>query len=234
MNDRETNELESLLPLLNPIHLSNALDIRIWTLDSTGFFTCKSYFHFLTSSANIERFLLDKFIWKSKSPSKVKAFVWTAVLNRINTNDMLQKRRPLMALSPNMCIMCGLDSESGAHLFLHCPSARSIWNRLFGFFGESWVCPMDLQQFLLIKFRGFGSRKEAKILWQSSVFAVLWCIWLERNARVFNDSFSTIDFVWDRIIFLASLWCSAHGLFNGVPLADIQRDWHALLHGLSL
>ena len=31
-----------------------------------------------------------------------------------------------MALSLNMCIMCGLDSELGAHLFLHCPSARSI------------------------------------------------------------------------------------------------------------
>ena len=57
---------------------------------------------------------------------------------------------------------------------------------------------MDLQQFLL---RDFGSRKEAKILWQSSVFAVLWCTWLERNAKVFNDSFSTIDFVWDKIIF---------------------------------
>ena len=34
---------------------------------------------------------------------------------------MLQKRTPLTALSPNMCIMCGLDSELGAHLFLHCP-----------------------------------------------------------------------------------------------------------------
>ena len=36
--------------------------------------------------------------------------------------------------------------------------------------------------------------------------------------------FLTIDFVWARITFLAFLWCSAHGLFNGVPLADIQRD----------
>ena len=49
-----------------------------------------------------------------------------------------------------------------------------------------------------------------------------------------DDSFSTIDFVWDRITFFTSLWYLAHGLFNGVPLADIQRDWHALLDGLSL
>ena len=111
---------------------------------------------------------------------------------------------------------------------------------------------MDLHQFLLIKFQGFGSRKEFKILWQFSIFAILWCIWLERNARSFNDSFSTIGFVWyritigfvwyritigfvwDRITFLASLSCLAHGLFDSIPLVDIQRDWHALLHGLSL
>ena len=80
---------------------------------------------------------------------------------------------------------------------------------------------MDLHQFLLIKLRGFGSCKEAKILWQTSVFAMLWCILLEMNARVFNDSFSFIYFLWDRITLLASLWCAAHGLFNSVPLADI-------------
>ena len=46
--------------------------------------------------------------------------------------------------------------------------------------------------------------------------------------------FRLLIFVWDRITFLVSVWCSAHGLFNGVPLANIQRDWHALLHGLPL
>ena len=147
---------------------------------------------------------------------------------------MLQKCRPLIALSPNICIMWGLNSESSPHLFLHCPMARSLWIRISGIFGELWVCPMDLHQFLLAKLRGFGSCKEAKILWQSSIFAMLWWIWLERNSWVFNDSFFTLDFVWDRITYLASLWCSAHDLFNGVPLADIKREWHALLHGLSL
>ena len=45
-------------------------------------------------------------------------------------------------------------------------------------------------------------------------------------------SFSTIDFIWARTTFMASLWCLAYGLFHGVLLSDIQRDWHALLHGL--
>ena len=28
-------------------------------------------------------------------------------------------------------------------------------------------------------------------------------------------------------------WFCARGLVNSIPLVDIQRDWHALLHGLS-
>ena len=102
--------------------------------------------------------------------------------------------------------------------------ARSLWNKLSGIYGELWIFLVDLYQFLLTKFRGFGSCKKEKILWQSSVFAVLWCILLERNARIFNDFFSTIDFIWDKITFLAPLLCSAHGLFKDVPLVDIQRD----------
>ena len=105
----------------------------------------------------MERFLLHKLNWKFKSPAKVKAFVWTTVFNRINTNDMLQKHRPIISLSQNMRIMCGLDSKSRAHLFLHCP---------IEIFGTSFflnLCgPMNLHQFLLTEFRGFGSRKKAK------------------------------------------------------------------------
>ena len=39
------------------------------------------------------------------------------------------------------------------------------WNTLFGIFGECWVCPANLGQFLLINFVDFGRRKEAKSFW---------------------------------------------------------------------
>ena len=137
LHNREVIELKSLIPFLDPIPLFDLFDSRTWTLDSARVFFLYFYFilfyffglNFFTSSPNRERFLLDKPIWKSKAPSKFKAFVWTTFLNRINTDDMLEKRKPLTTLSLNMCIMCGLDSKLGAHLFLHCPIARSLWNR---------------------------------------------------------------------------------------------------------
>ena len=181
-----TQKIEKFYPDLDFPYLQTQ------TLDFSRVFTCKSYFQFLISSPNRERFLLDKFIWKSKAPSKVRTFV----LNSINTNNVVQKRRPLTALSPNMCIMCGLDFESGAHLFVHCPMARSTKNKLFGIFRESGVCPMDLHHFLLTKLRGFGSCKDAKILQQSLVYVLLWYIWLDKHARIFNDSLLTINLIW--------------------------------------
>ena len=112
------------------------------------------------------------------------------MLNRINTNDMLQVRRPHKAISLEVSIMCGVSYELVSHLFLHCPVADSLWNTLFGIFGECWACPTTFDQFLLTSFVGFGMRKEAKSLWQCSIYATVWSIWLEHNSRTFNDKFS--------------------------------------------
>lgn len=52
--------------------------------------------------------------------SKVEALVWTVVLNKINTNDLSQIRRPHKAISPNICVMHLSSGDAHNHLFLHC------------------------------------------------------------------------------------------------------------------
>lgn len=50
----------------------------------------------------------SSFIWKAKVPNKankVKAFVWIAILEKVNTLDNLQVPRPNGALSPSVGIM---------------------------------------------------------------------------------------------------------------------------------
>ncbi|KAL5769129.1 hypothetical protein ACOSQ2_015912 [Xanthoceras sorbifolium] len=59
-------------------------------------------------------------IWKAKVPNKVKLLVWSIAWGRVNTNDLLQKKRPGMALSPNWCIMCKRNLESSNHFCFHC------------------------------------------------------------------------------------------------------------------
>lgn len=57
------------------------------------------------------------------------------VLNKLNTNDVRQARRPYKRISLDWCVMCKQTSESHNHFFLHCDGARFLWNRLFGVLG---------------------------------------------------------------------------------------------------
>ena len=230
LNYRLASEVVLLLNILAPFRVLSIPDRRIWSLESAGVYTCSSFFKYLSRSSNPTSVILSNFFWKIKAPSKVKAFVWTAVLNRINTNDLLQIRRPNKALSPNVCVMCFQSAETNSHLFLHCEVARFVWDKLFGIFGEYWVCPADLGAFFANRCVGFGRRKDQKALWYCAVLAILWCLWLERNDRIFKNKFLPPHLLWDRITFLSSLWVSSNGLFSGVSLSDIQRDWKALLY----
>lgn len=57
----------------------------------------------LTHSPISFQFPLSKVLWNPKVPSKVKAFVWSRVLEKSNSNNVLQIRRPSKALSPAVC-----------------------------------------------------------------------------------------------------------------------------------
>ena len=87
-----------LLLLLESVHLSSDDDKRIWSLESLDALIFVSpFFQFSTKVPSRDSLLLNKPIWKSKSPRKVKSFVWVAALDKCDANDMLQKHRPLNA-----------------------------------------------------------------------------------------------------------------------------------------
>jgi len=50
----------------------------------------------------------------------------------------------------------------------------------------------------------------------TALFAVHWCTWLEINARIFRGGFFNLIRDWVYVYCLASLWCSAKGLFRGL------------------
>lgn len=76
-------------------------------------------------------------------------------------------------------------------------------------------------------YSGFGKSKDASILWNCGIYAVLWGIWTERNSRMFRDQELPLHLLWDRVVYMASLWGSAKGAFCGISISDLQRDWSA-------
>ncbi|KAL6323572.1 hypothetical protein AAG906_039157 [Vitis piasezkii] len=85
----------------------------------------------LSQSSGSPQDFPSKYVWNSQVPFKVKSFVWLVAHKKVNTNDMLQVRRPYKALSPDICILCIKHGESADHLFLHCSLTIGLWHRLF-------------------------------------------------------------------------------------------------------
>ena len=56
-----------------------------------------------------------------------------------------------------------------------------------------------------IKFNGFGYSKRGLVLWQAASIALIQVVWWERNARIFEDKVRNSEYLWDSIVFLASL-----------------------------
>ena len=121
LSDFEIEDLEDLMRSLDCLHLSSLVsNARSWSLSFLGLFIVKSFFLALSQCSGSPPVFHTKFIWNSQVPFTVKAFVWLVAHKKVNTNDLLQLRRPYKALSPDICKLCMNHGESTDHLFLHC------------------------------------------------------------------------------------------------------------------
>ena len=167
----------SCLHLLQCTLSPSVIGSRAWFLFSLGLFSI-----FFSSSL---LYLLAKFVWKSKAPLKVLAFAWLVVHKKVNTNDMLQLRRPYKSLSPYWCILCMRSGELIDHLFLHCPLTLRIWHKFFSLAKINWVSPRSIGDMMTISFGGLGSSVKGKTPWQIAYLTILWIVWQDINARIF-------------------------------------------------
>lgn len=117
------------------------------------------------------------------------------------------------------------NNETLTHLFLHCPVAWMLSMKHFLVLGEQWVYPNFLKDHLLTKFGWLGWLKGGKVPWRCAMFALIWIFSNERNSQISQDVQDSFPLNWDKIVFLASFWCSITGAFRSVSLVDIQRDW---------
>jgi len=114
---------------------TNEEDSWKWKLGEQGGFSVKSLYSkledvFLAENRwPEEEMKVFRQIWKSGAPSKVMAFSWKLLLDRIPRVN-LEVRNCLPPEEGANCFWCVLGRESSIHLFLHCDMAREIRLRL--------------------------------------------------------------------------------------------------------
>jgi hypothetical protein len=188
----EEERVTLLLSQIESISLSNVEDSWRWKLDSGGVFSVNSAFASLSKELvpgpSLSPFEVTIFnnIWDSPAPSKVIAFSWQLLYDRVPTKVNLSLRGILPHNSGDNCSWCGNMRESSSHLFLHCRVAMVVWYEIFKWLGVVVVMPPNL--FLLfdclsVAARNKKIRKGFRLIWHT----VIWCIWRARNNFIFNN-----------------------------------------------
>ena len=124
--------------------------------------------------------------------------------------------------------MCKQNQESIHHVFLQCEFARMLWFKMFREFGVALNVPDNILNLLNGCSYARWSTKVKK-LWVCAVWAVLWGIWIERNARVFSDVYDSVHNLWDKILYWVAIWIKNHKDFRHISLSDLSMGWSFLL-----
>jgi hypothetical protein len=124
-------------------------------------------------------------IWKGPSPSKVTAFAWQLLHNRIPTRQNLHHRNIIDLVGDQSCVLCGERLETTLHLFIYCDTASMIWKGVFDWLEIPLVFPHKLFSLLqqLIQVRGKVLKKGMGMIWK----AVVWSLWRHRNSVMFEN-----------------------------------------------
>ena len=144
-------------------------------------------------------------------PLKVKGFACLAANKRVNTNDLLQVRRPFTIISLDSCTLC-----MGNDLFLHCPRTLELQNKLFRPTRLDLVSPRNIGNMLTISSRGLGNTIRDKVHWKITCIMSIWIVWQERNVRIFEDKWRTSEMIWDLVYSYLPFWASTATAFKAV------------------
>lgn len=106
LNNREVEDLHSLLQVLDFLSLLNRLPQTLVRSCNPSGFSCKAFFHSLVNDEEISNLEPFNLRWKSSVPHKIKVFTRLVFLGKFNTNDRVQRKNPQLTISPSQCVMC--------------------------------------------------------------------------------------------------------------------------------
>lgn len=199
-------EFVALWERLDSIVLSEDQEDRIvWLHTADGQYSAQSAY--IMQFEGTTRCPTADLTWKTKAPPKCRFFCWLLLQNRVWTAARLQLRE-----WPNeyFCQLCLRNLETASHLFIECPVARTIWERIALWSHapclspENWTTTTSLRDwFLQLASHALANTAEGV---KSMIMLVAWEIWRERNRRIFSNESRTVprllQAIWDE----AELW----------------------------
>ncbi|XP_020251027.1 uncharacterized protein LOC109828435 [Asparagus officinalis] len=189
----------NLLNLIKDTKFVQKEDSRIWLWETNGIFSVKSFYQFLIDGGL--RFDCAD-IWKLSIPLKVKIMVWLALRQSLNTKDILTKKGIQLELN---CVLCSKVEESHTHLFIECEFVFSLWKSIQFKLKIGKDFKMKSLKEVWLNWTA-GGNKECKMKRDVLFCALLWCIWQERNDRLFSNKKKRALEILNKIMIFSTFW----------------------------
>ena len=133
-------------------------------------------------------------------------------------------------VGPFHCPLCADASENISHLFLKCPYAISVWKDVMKRWGDGMHLPDKIQVCFLSwdnLYQGeLTNKKGLKACWMKLPKIIYWCLWNERNHRIFQDKNQA---AWKTIIKINALFEEVVSISkipnNKENLTDNEQNW---------
>lgn len=89
---------------------------------------------------------------------------WIIAHGMLKTCDLVQRTSLSGCLSPHWSVKCKDDAETANHVFLHCPIAMTLCQRLFLEANVSLAAPASCRALLSKRYKFFGEKNKGLAL----------------------------------------------------------------------
>lgn len=129
-------------------------------------------------------------VWENWALPKHSFVLWLAVLGKLRTKDRLH-----FIPADTNCVLCGQDLESHCHLFFKCQWTSSLWGNIV-----RWLHIHRRMPTLSSAIRGLTPKKKKMEfrMRRASLGIAVYLIWEERNKRLFDNSYTSVEKIFRR------------------------------------
>ncbi|GKV46811.1 hypothetical protein SLEP1_g53774 [Rubroshorea leprosula] len=165
-----------------------------WVHKRDGKYSSSSACSLLSNAQQTPNEKCFKRICNHNIPSKIAAFNWRVVLDKIPTKKNLLKRGIDSVMDDVKCRLCEEEDEDSAHLFLRCKVVKWIWKECAKWWGISIRMETDCWT-TFDHLEAWTNDKRLKNGWDCIWSAVIWSIWLLRNRKIFQGQETNMDWL---------------------------------------